>query len=49
MSNKSKHQTTISYGDDVKEWIDACREEYGMSKAAAFRYAVRQQLQREQE
>jgi len=46
MAEKS-NQTTISYGDEIKDWVDGYTDQYETSKAAAFRYAVRQQLQRE--
>jgi len=43
------NQTTISYGDDIAEWVEQYTEERECSKAAAVRYCIRQQIQREQE
>jgi len=42
-------QTTVTYEEDVAAWVEQYADEYETSKASAFRYAVRQQLQREQD
>lgn len=43
------NQTTVIYGDEIDEWVDEYTEERECSKAAAIRYCIRQQIQREQE
>jgi len=40
------NQTTVIYGDELAAWVEEYVETYETSKAAAFRYAVRQQVQR---
>jgi len=43
------NQTTVIYGDEIAAWVAEFTEEYGGSKAQAFRYAVRQQAQRSEQ
>ena len=41
------NQTTVVYDDDIAAWIDDYTTERDCSKAAAIRYAIRQQMQSE--
>ena len=41
------NQTTVVYDDDIAAWIDDYTTERDCSKAAAIRYAIRQQMQPE--
>jgi len=40
------NQTTISYGDEIAEWVEQYTEERECSKGAAIRYCIKQQMQR---